>query len=201
MQGLRKMKLAINENREIKQYEALIKKLANDYYIKYNKRYDIEDLEQVARLGVLSAIRSYDPKFKTKKITHYYNYANFYIKHLLRSDTGIIHVPIRQMTNPDILKPSLVELDEYVNSDKTQTSDYQNVDDLDFLQEYFSVLTDYQKDIIQKVYIEGYTYDELAKEFNVSRQAVNLAATNGMSKMKQYAKGASVKTRTKKLTV
>jgi RNA polymerase sigma factor (sigma-70 family) len=195
------MKLAINENREIKQYEALIKKLANDYYIKYNKRYDIEDLEQVARLGVLSAIRSYDPKFKTKKITHYYNYANFYIKHLLRSDTGIIHVPIRQMTNPDILKPSLVELDEYVNSDKTQTSDYQNVDDLDFLQEYFSVLTDYQKDIIQKVYIEGYTYDELAKEFNVSRQAVNLAATNGMSKMKQYAKGASVKTRTKKLTV
>jgi len=195
------MKLAINENREIKQYEALIKKLANDYYIKYNKRYDIEDLEQVARLGVLSAIRSYDPKFKTKKITHYYNYANFYIKHLLRSDTGIIHVPIRQMTNPDILKPSLVELDEYVNSDKTQTSDYQNVDDLDFLQEYFSVLTDYQKDIIQKVYIEGYTYDELAKEFNVSRRAVNLAATNGMSKMKQYAKGASVKTRTKKLTV
>lgn len=201
MQGLRKMKLAINENREIKQYEALIKKLANDYYIKYNKRYDIEDLEQVARLGVLSAIRSYDPKFKTKKITHYYNYANFYIKHLLRSDTGIIHVPIRQMTNPDILKPSLVELDEYVNSNKTQTSDYQNVDDLDFLQEYFSVLTDYQKDIIQKVYIEGYTYDELAKEFNVSRQAVNLAATNGMSKMKQYAKGASVKTRAKKLTV
>lgn len=201
MQGLRKMKLPINEDREIKQYEALIKKLANDYYLKYNKKYDIEDLEQVARLGVLSAIRTYDTKYKTKKITHYYNYANFYIKHLLRSDTGVIHIPIRQMSNPDVAKPSLVELDEYINSNKTQNSDYQNVDDLDFLQEYFSVLTDYQKDIIQKVYIEGYTYDELAKEFNVSRQAVNLAATNGMSKMKQYAKGASVKTRSKKLTV
>jgi RNA polymerase sigma factor (sigma-70 family) len=201
MQGLRKMKSTINENREVRQYEPLIKKLANDYYIKYNKRYDIEDLEQVARLGVLSAIRSYDPQFKTKKITHYYNYANFYIKHLLRSDTGIIHVPIRQMSNPNVAKPSLVELDEYVNSNKIQTSDYQNVDDLALLQEYFSVLTDYQKDIIQKVYIEGYTYDELAKEFNVSRQAVNLAATNGMSKMKQYAKGVSVKTRTRKLTV
>jgi predicted DNA-binding protein YlxM (UPF0122 family) len=105
------------------------------------------------------------------------------------------------MSNPDVAKPSLVELDEYVNSNKIQTSDYQNVDDLALLQEYFSVLTDYQKDIIQKVYIEGYTYDELAKEFNVSRQAVNLAATNGMSKMKQYAKGVSVKTRTRKLTV
>lgn len=201
MLGLKKMKLQVNEDREIKQYEALIKKLANGYYLKYNKRYDLEDLEQVARLGVLSAIRTYDPSFKTKKITHYYNYANFYIKHLLRSDTGVIHVPIRQLTNPEVSKPSLVELDEYTSSEKTKTDDFQNIDNLDFLEEYYSVLTDYQKDIIQKVYIEGYTYDELAKEFNVSRQAVNLAATNGLSKMKQYAKGASVKTRNKKLTV
>ena len=84
------------EELELKQFEPLARKIAHNYYLKYGKKYDIEDLEQVARMGILAAIRNYDPQFKTKKLTHYYNYAGFYIKHHLRADTGIIHIPAKQ---------------------------------------------------------------------------------------------------------
>jgi RNA polymerase sigma factor (sigma-70 family) len=188
----------IQEEQELKQYEALVKKIANNYYLKYSKKYDLEDLEQVARLGVLAAIRNYDPKFKTKKLTHYYNYAGFYIKHHLRADTGIIHVPAKHMSNPEFPKPMITGLEDYTHADDSVTA----IDLLDYafeLEEYYSVLTDYQKEVIQKVYLEGYTFDELAKKLKVTRQAVNLAAINGIAKMKQHANGLTVRTKTKSL--
>lgn len=188
----------IREEQELKQYEALVKKIANNYYLKYGKKYDLEDLEQVARLGVLAAIRNYDVKFKTKKLTHYYNYAGFYIKHYLREDTGIIHIPAKHMSNPDFQKPSFTGLEDYTFADDSVTE----IDKLDHkleLEDLYSVLTDYQKEVIKKVYLEGYTFDDLAKQLNVTRQAVNLAATNGMTKMKKLANGQLVRTKTKSL--
>ncbi len=92
MQGRNRMTKR-EEDKELKQYEAMIRKISSEYNLKYNNKYDIEDLQQAARLGVLAAIRNYDPKFSTKKITHYYNYAKFYISHQIRADTGIIHIP------------------------------------------------------------------------------------------------------------
>ena len=56
------------------------------------------------------------------------------------------------------------------------------------LEEHFDVLTDYQKDVIKKVYLEGYTYNEVANSYNVSRQAVNLVANTGLNKLKNSFK-------------
>jgi RNA polymerase sigma factor (sigma-70 family) len=188
------------EELELKQYEPLVRKIAHTYYLKYGKKYDIEDLEQVARMGVLAAIRNYDPQFKTKKLTHYYNYAGFYIKHHLRADTGMIHIPAKHMSDPEFQKPLIAGIEDY-HTVKEDSDQIINLDNTFELEEYYSVLTDYQKEIIKKVYLEGFTFDEIAKQHKVTRQAVNLAATNGMNKMKQYANGVAVKTKSKPNTL
>lgn len=171
------------EERELKQYEAMIRKIANEVNLKYNNKYDLEDLQQAARLGVLAAIRNYDPKFCTKKITHYYNYAKFYISHQIRADTGIIHIPVKPLSNPDVQKPTVIELKDY-NVSTAIGSTIEAVENKISLEEHFKSLTDYQKDIIQKVYLEGYTFNEVANKYNVTRQAVNLVANNGLLKLK-----------------
>ena len=188
------------EELELKQFEPLARKIAHNYYLKYGKKYDIEDLEQVARMGILAAIRNYNPQFKTKKLTHYYNYAGFYIKHHLRADTGIIHIPAKHMSNPEFQKPLITGLEEY-NAISEIPDEIQNLDHLFELEEYYRVLTDYQKEVIKKVFLDGYTFDEIAKQHKVTRQAVNLAATNGINKMKQYANGIAVRTKSKPNTL
>jgi RNA polymerase sigma factor (sigma-70 family) len=180
------------EDKELRQYEAMIRKIAAEFNLKYNNKYDLEDLQQAARLGVLAAIRNYDPKFATKKITHYYNYAKFYISHQIRSDTGVIHIPVKPLSNPDVQKPSIIELKDY----NTSTSTGSTIDALEnkiALEEHFETLTDYQKDVIKKVYLEGYTYNEVANSYNVSRQAVNIVANTGLLKIKNSMKENSYK--------
>jgi RNA polymerase sigma factor (sigma-70 family) len=191
MQGQLKMTQR-EEDKELRQYEAMIRKIASEFNLKYNNKYDIEDLQQAARLGVLAAIRNYYPKFATKKITHYYNYAKFYISHQIRSDTGIIHIPVKPLSNPDVQKPSVIELKDYNTSSATGST----IDALEnkiALEEHFEALTDYQKDVIKKVYLEGYTYNEVASSYNVSRQAVNIVANNGLLKIKNSMKENSYK--------
>ena len=177
--------------KELKQYEAMIRKIASEINHKYNNKYDIDDLLQAARLGVLAAIKNYDPKFCTKKITHYYNYAKFYISHQIRADSGIIHVPVKPLSNPDVKKPSIIELKDY-NVASSTGSTIEAVENKISLEEHFHVLTDYQKDVIKKVYLEGYTYNEVANSYNVSRQAVNLVANTGLNKLKNAIREKNV---------
>lgn len=191
MQGQLKMTQR-EEDKELKKYEAMIRKIAAEVNVKYNNKYDLEDLLQAARLGVLAAIRNYDPKFATKKITHYYNYAKFYISHQIRSDTGVIHIPVKPLANPDVQKPSIIELKDY-NASSSTGSTFDALENKIALEEHFESLTDYQKDVIKKVYFEGYTFNEVARNYNVSRQAVNIVANNGLLKIKNSIKEKSYK--------
>ena len=102
------------------------------------------------------------------------------------------------MSNPEFQKPLITGLEEY-NAISEIPDEIQNLDHSFELEEYYRVLTDYQKEVIKKVFLDGYTFDEIAKQHKVTRQAVNLAATNGINKMKQYANGIAVRTKTKSL--
>jgi RNA polymerase sigma factor (sigma-70 family) len=55
------------------------------------------------------------------------------------------------------------------------------------LENYFSVLNDKEKDIISLVYLKGYTFDEVANMYNVSRQMINTYASRSLKKLKEYA--------------
>ena len=83
------------------------------------------------------------------------------------------------------LLPESCDVTLFINMFDECIKFYDNVDDKINISEYFSVLTDRQKDIITKIHLEGYTFDEVAIMYNVSRQAANFAATKGIKKIKQ----------------
>jgi len=186
MQGRKMNKQSREEEKILKQYEKLICKIAYKTYSNYNGKYALDDLLQEARVGCILAFRKFDPTRNCKMITHLHNYINFHLSHYLRADTGIIKIPSRVMTDPTKKKPEITSNEFlYENSGDTGPVVYDNVDDKINISEYFSVLTDRQKDIITKIHLEGYTFDEVAIMYNVSRQAANFAATKGIKKIKQ----------------
>lgn len=54
------------------------------------------------------------------------------------------------------------------------------------IEELFKMLTENQKDIIVSKFFLGYSDQEIAKEFNISRQAVNKTKNKALEKMKNY---------------
>jgi RNA polymerase sigma factor (sigma-70 family) len=46
-------------------------------------------------------------------------------------------------------------------------------------------LNNKEKEIINLIYIEGYTYDEVAIMYNVSRQAINNTANKSIKKLRE----------------
>jgi DNA-directed RNA polymerase specialized sigma subunit len=101
------MNSKIAEEKVLKDYEKLIYKLANKQYLRYNKKYALEDILQEAKVSAIRAYRNYDVTKNTKLITHLYNYINFYLSHYFRSDTGLIKIPSRVMDNKEKSKPEM----------------------------------------------------------------------------------------------
>lgn len=177
----------LDEEKVLKQFDKLILKLAHKTYVNYNFKYALEDLIQEARVGCIVAYRKYDPSRNCKLITHLHNYINFHLSHFLRDDTGLIHIPARVMTNPDKKKPEFSSNEFlYENSSESGPLVFDKVDSKLFLDEFLSILTLRQQDIIRKIYLEGYTYDEVANLYNISRQAANFDASKGIKKIKEH---------------
>jgi len=107
----RTMNSKIAEEKVLKDYEKLIYKLANKQYLRYNKKYALEDILQEAKVSAIRAYRNYDVSKNTKLITHLYNYINFYLSHFFRSDTGLIKIPSRVMDNKEKSKHENVQND------------------------------------------------------------------------------------------
>lgn len=177
---------AFEEEQVLRQFEKLIHKIAHKTYVNYNYKYALEDLVQEAKLGCVLAYRKYDPNRNCKLITHLHNYINFHLSHYLRADTGLIKIPSRVMTDPNKKKPEFSSNEFlYENSSETGPVVFDNIEDKINIEEFLSVLSDRQKDIIKKIYLEGYTYDEVANMYNISRQAANFDAAKGIKKIQE----------------
>ena len=59
------------EEKVLVDFEKLIYKLAYKNYLRYNKKYQLEDVLQEARISAIRAYRNYDPTKNTKLITHF----------------------------------------------------------------------------------------------------------------------------------
>jgi DNA-directed RNA polymerase specialized sigma subunit len=46
-------------------------------------------------------------------------------------------------------------------------------------------LNERQKDIVKKIFLSGYTYDDLAKEYKISRQAISQVVNTSFKKIRQ----------------
>ena len=181
----------LTEEQLLKKYEKLIYKLSNKKFMLYSKKYPLEDILQEAKISAVRAYRIYDPSKNTKLITHLHNYINFYLSHFFRADTGMIRIPVRVMSDKEKAKPEIVDCD--FMRDNASESIYELVVDLShidnkiFIESCFEVLNDKEKDIVSLLYLRGFSFDEVANMYNVSRQAINVTATKSMKKMREHA--------------
>ena len=176
------------EEKMLHDYEKLIYKLANKNYLRYNKKYAFEDVLQEAKISAVRAYRIFDTSKNVKLITHLHNYITFYLSHFFRSDTGLIKIPSRVMSDKSKTKPELVQNDFlYDNSTENDLVDidFYKISDNKFeISSLMKVLNQKEIEILKLIYIEGYTYDEVAIMYNVTRQAINTMAKKSLKKIK-----------------
>jgi len=181
----------LTEEELLKKYEKLIYKLSNKKFMLYSKKYPLEDILQEAKVSAVRAYRIYDPSKNTKLITHLHNYINFYLSHFFRADTGIIKIPVRVMSDKEKAKPEIVDCD-FMRDNASESiyepaTDLSSIDDKIYIESCFSVLNDKEKDIVNLIYLRGFSFDEVANMYNVTRQAINVTATKSMKKMREHA--------------
>jgi len=153
------------EEKMLHDYEKLIYKLANKNYLRYNKKYAFEDVLQEAKISAVRAYRIFDTSKNVKLITHLHNYITFYLSHFFRSDTGLIKIP-----------SDIVDSDFYkLSDDKFEVSNL------------MKILSQKEIDILNLIYVDGYTYDEVAIMYNVTRQAINTMAKKSLKKIKDHS--------------
>lgn len=182
------MQEQLNHKREekiLKQYTDLMFKLTYKYYKYYNNQYSFDDLFQEAQLATLKAIRTFDESKKVKLITHIYNQINYRFGHYSRANTGIIKIPAKVITQK-LSAPKIVDSEFlYDNAESNELISYIISDNNLIIQEYLDILNERQKDIVQKIFLSGYTYDDLAKEYKISRQAISQVVNTSFKKIRQ----------------
>ena len=183
-----KTKETLYEEKMLKQYKDLIHKLSYTHFNYYNKKYAYEDLIQEAQLATLKAIRTYDKSKNVKLITHIYNQINFRFSHYTRSDTGTIKIPSGVINDPLKNKPKIIDNQVFVDNPSLEPFYHLNFENSLIIDDCFKLLNDRQKKILKMIYLEGYTCDQVAQEFNISRQAVNFAANNALKIIREQYK-------------
>ena len=184
-----KTKQDIDEEKILKQFNKLIMKHSHYVFKRYHGKYALEDLVQEAKLGAIKAYRTFDPNKNVKLITHIYNYIGFYLSHYTRYDTGLIKIPNAAFSDsrkiPEIVDSEVFQ-ENYIN-EKCKTSSVIDSTVINKLltEEYLSILTEKEKNIINLIYLEGYTFKEVASIYGVSRQFANLTANKALNKIKE----------------
>lgn len=182
------MRKNIQEEKVLRDYEKLIFKLANYNYLRYQKKYSLEDILQEAKVSAIRAYRNYDPSKNTKLITHLHNYINFYLSHYFRSDTGLIKIPAKVLKDENKLKPELVHNEFLYDNSSDLEHPFEDNSSIDMklnIEEILDNLNERERDIINLIYLEGYTYDEVAIMYSVSRQAINTTANKSIKKLRE----------------
>ena len=177
------------EEKMLKMYERLIIKLSQYAYRRYNGKYQLEDIMQEARMGVTKALRTFDSSKNVKLITHIHNSITFSLSHYFRADTGLIHIPIRVLTDQNKSKPELVNneflYDSSTDRKSSQLTTDNQIEETMLCDQYLSILPEKQSNILRKIYYEGYTYDEVARMYNISRQAISSNASKSLKKIRE----------------
>ncbi len=157
-----------------------------------------DDYIQEATMGLDRAIRKYDPNFGVKFIT----YATFWIKQfILRAiqfNADMIHIPL------DKLKPGKVRLSKVEEPEEPRPKKftYKNLDaehyvpdnssedfedrsnNIELVNIGLKYLSERERFIIRKCYIEKYTLAEIGRELGMSRERVRQIRDRSIHKMR-----------------
>lgn len=149
------------EEKFLKQFEALAFRIARAYHAKYSHTHELEELAQVARLGILSAVRTFDPERKTVFITHAYNSARFAVSKHVRKTTGVLRIPYKN-NQPQDHTVTILPLHEAViaEDDSAVEGSHKRVE----LARLMEVLTEEEKDVFWKMNALEMTSKEIASD-------------------------------------
>jgi RNA polymerase sigma factor (sigma-70 family) len=184
-----KTKQDLSEEKMLIQFNKLIMKHSHFVHKRYHGKYALEDLVQEAKLGAIKAYRTFDPSKNVKLITHIYNYINFHLSHYTRYDTGLIKIPNAAFSDsrkiPEIVDSEIFQ-ENYINEKcKASSSLDSSVINKILTEEYFDILSEKEKNILCLIYLEGYTFKEVASIYGVSRQFANMTANKALNKIKE----------------
>lgn len=153
---------------KINEKQALIKfdKMAISIAKKYSGKNEFDDLYQVAKIGIIEAVRTYKPE-KASLSTHAFNMILCNVRKLITKESNLIYKPAYSQTNEIIL-----DIDDFDIMDTK--NDF--VDDIifnQFVEQLTNILTDKQKEVIKLKYLQGLTVAEIADYMGCSHQNVS----------------------------
>jgi RNA polymerase sigma factor (sigma-70 family) len=169
-----------DEQAVMKKYE----RLAHNVSKRYNGNVESDDVVQYARMGILKAIRTYDPSKETEFMTHAYTCAFNSIRHNTRKDTGVVHIPYKRIVDGRTDNPVRVDmptdndhLTEYISFDGS--ADIKVV-----LGDVLAKLPETERFIVEQMHLKGCTAEEVAACLNMSVSKVYKEAKKALTSMK-----------------
>lgn len=154
----------INEKQALIKFDKMAIKIAK----KYSGKNEFDDLYQVAKIGVIEAVRTYKPE-KASLSTHVFNMILCNVRKLILKESNLIYRP--NYVNSKNTE-HLLDIDEYEIID-TEDNFVNNIIFNQTLEELTNSLTNKQKDIIKMKYLEGLSVAEIASILGCSHQNVS----------------------------
>jgi len=168
-----------NENVEqiMAEYKPLVSKIARRYFL-YGG--ELDDLMQEGMIGLYKAIKDFDDK----KEASFKTFANLCI-------TRQIQTAIRNANSKknimflEILDNSDKNFDIATNRENPESKLIENQSYQNFVAEINQKLSKKELDILN-AYLEGYSYDQIAKKLDIERKSVNNALVRIRTKLSHF---------------
>lgn len=172
----------MDETTALKKFDKLAHKLAKYYFDRSNGLHEYDDLYQAARLGIVSASRTFKPELGFEFITYAWNCAKNSVKKHLRDDRGLIRVP--QTSKVDSLMVVDSETAEKILEFKASDEDTDSSDKSIVLAQAMAEIPERQRTAIQLVYFDGLTYEEAANELGSTKQYAHQLTLRGLESLR-----------------
>ena len=180
---IHKAKAGNNEATEklIEQYLNAVRKINNKWG-------GTDDGFQEGILGIYEAIKTYDFSYNTKFLTHLYPNIEARIRRFI--DKENYRVSYNAITEIKKGRRDKIQFQTYEGLE-IEDKNINNVDleEKTFVAKLLDCCTKQEKYIIKKLYFDGYSGEEVAKQLKVSRQRVHIAKHNALAKMRKVLNG------------
>ena len=189
-----------------KEHERLVAKCLRGF--KVPKLCEFEDLEQVGRMGLIEAIKRYDPTRGCEFSTYAWYYIRGAILRFIKQNRCLLHLPAN--SDNDFINTTVVSSldigdlqykvesieDDRDSIDQDRKLDYYLLKKL--FNKYWYELTPRQREVMVLYYYtldengRKYTYDSVAKLLGVSRERVRQLLENGRGRLKKIMRKLDV---------
>jgi RNA polymerase sigma factor (sigma-70 family) len=149
----------MSENEALINLDPMAKMLAK----KYSYCNEFDDLYQIAKIAIIEAVRTYNPKKGAKLSTHAFNMIVSHLRHFNYKNNRFVYYQ------------------------EFEDNFYDNLDAIEFkviFDNHYNNLTGKQKEIIKLRYLDGFTVAEIAKLWNCSHQNVSKINTKALETLK-----------------